>query len=109
MKPPKQETAQAQRRTTQRVPFGEEVQIHVRTTVTGRGVDIGAGGIGLLVPIELPVGKTLDVAILGGAATAYGTVRWVKKEEEGWRLGIQFRKEDWAIMELIDGLRSQEG
>lgn len=101
--------AEAQRRTTHRVPFGDEVQIHVKTTVTGKGVDIGAGGIGLLVPLELPIGKQLDVAILGGAATAHGTVRWVKQEGDQWRIGIQFRSEDWAIMEMIDGLRGQEG
>lgn len=106
---PEHGQVEAQRRTTQRVPFGDEVQIHVKTTVTGQGVDIGAGGIGLLVPLELPIGKQLDVAILGGAATAHGTVRWVKPEGGMWRVGIQFRSEDWAIMELIEGLRGQEG
>ena len=101
--------AQEQRRTTHRVPFGEDVQIHVRATITGKGVDIGAGGIGLIVPSEIPVGRNLEIAILGGAAIAHGTVRWSRPDGAAWRLGIQFRKEDWAIMELIDGLKSQEG
>jgi hypothetical protein len=98
-----------QRRATHRVHFAEEVRILAPVPMMGRGVDIGAGGIGLIVPKEIPAGRMVEIVILEGVATAYGTVRWSRRDGESWRVGIQFREEDWAIMELIDALHSQEG
>ena len=73
-----------------------------------KAVDLGAGGIGVELPIELAPGTNVELAILSDHAVAYGTVRWVAPRENGFRIGIQFRTEDWNIIELILSLRSQE-
>jgi hypothetical protein len=98
-----------EQRATRRVPFTQEVRIVAPLPAVGKGVDIGAGGIGALFPIELEKGQAVEILILDGAATAHGTVRWVRPEGGQFRTGIQFREEDWAIMELIESLHGQEG
>ena len=99
---------EAHRRATQRVPFNEELRFVRPPGVVGQGVDIGAGGVGVNLPVRLPPETQVEMEIFGGAATAYGTVRWVKEEEGHYRTGIQFREDDWAIMELVQSLRDQE-
>ena len=47
--------------------------------------------------------------IMSGHAITLGTVRWTRPSDEGFRTGIQFRTEDWNIIEIILSLRSQEG
>jgi len=113
-KPPKPAASAAagsgdEQRTTRRVPFKQEVRILAPLPMVGQGVDIGAGGIGAIFPVELEKGKMVEILILDGAATAYGTVRWVRPGGGQFRTGIQFREEDWAIMESIASLHGQEG
>ncbi len=97
-----------QRRTTERMPFTEEVRFVARTEVVAKGVDIGAGGLGVVSPVDMPIGQSVEIEIFDGAAKAFGRVRWSKPDGGGFRLGIQFREEDWAIMELIQSLKAQE-
>ena len=98
-----------QRRTTERMPFAEEVRFVARTEVVAKCVNIGAGGLGVVSPVDMPIGQSVEIEIFDGAAKAYGTVRWSKPVDGGFRLGIQFREEDWAIMEMIQSLKAQEG
>ena len=98
-----------QRRTTERMPFSEEVRFVARTEVVAQGVDIGAGGVGVVSPVEMPIGQSVEIEIFDGAAKAFGRVRWSRPDGGVYRLGIQFREEDWAIMELIQSLKAQEG
>ncbi len=95
-------------RTTNRVPFEEEVTLLSPYKTAGKSVDIGAGGIGIELPIGLSPGTDVELEILEGHAITYGTVRWTSSIENGFRLGIQFRTEDWNIIELVLALRSQE-
>lgn len=98
-----------QRRTTERMPFGEEVRFVARTEVVAKCVNIGAGGLGVVSPVDLPIGQSVEIEIFDDAAKAFGTVRWSNPVDGGFRLGIQFREEDWAIMEMIQSLKAQEG
>ena len=95
-------------RHTPRIPFHEDIRIRQPRDLTARGVDIGAGGIGVVMPEALPVGTQVEVEIFAGHATAYGEIRWSAPVEDGYRTGIQFRQEDWSIIELVETLRSQE-
>ena len=75
----------------------------------GEAIDIGAGGVGIQLPKPLDEGASVEMEILSGHAITYGTVRWCRPHEDEFRVGIQFRQEDWSIIELVLTLRSQEG
>jgi len=96
-------------RHTPRVPFHEDVRLRKPTPMEAKGVDIGAGGIGVVLPEALPVGTQVEVEIFAGHAIALGEIRWSAPTDDGFRTGIQFRQEDWSIIELVETLRSQEG
>ena len=93
----------------ERVPFMESVRFHSPKPITGRGVDIGAGGIGVILDESLEVGTPVEIEVFAGHATAYGAVQWSREERGAHRVGIKFRSEDWAVMELISSMRGQEG
>ena len=96
-------------RTYNRVPYEEEIRVLSPQQVSGKAVDIGAGGIGVEIPVELASGTEVELEIMSGHAITHGTVRWVAPFAGGFRTGIQFRSEDWGIIEIILSLRSQEG
>ena len=96
-------------RTTERHPYEDEITIRSPQLIKGRAADIGAGGIGIIIPVELPSGTDVEMEIMSGHAITLGTVRWTRPSDEGFRTGIQFRTEDWNIIEIILSLRSQEG
>jgi hypothetical protein len=95
-------------RQTRRIPFEEEVTLLSPAKAKGRAVDIGAGGIGVELPVELVQETPVELEILSGHAITQGTVRWTAPAGDGFRTGIQFRSEDWNIIELILALRNQE-
>lgn len=95
-------------RTTERHAYEEDIEILSPQKVKGRAVDIGAGGIGIIIPSELSTGAAVELVIMDGHAITMGTVRWVRPDDGGFRTGIQFRTEDWNIIEIILNLRSQE-
>ena len=99
----------SEQRLTNRVPFEEDITIRSPKRMEGKAQDIGAGGIGVQVPEEIPAGAMVEMEILSGHAITYGTVRWSRPDGDGFRLGIQFRQEDWSIIELVLTLRAQEG
>ena len=96
-------------RTTERHPYEEDIEIISPQQVQGRAVDIGAGGIGVDLPVELPTGTDVELIIMDGHAITAGTVRWTSAGKDGFRTGIQFRSEDWNVIEIILSLRDQEG
>ena len=98
-----------QKRLTNRILFGEKVTLRSPKHLAGIAVDIGAGGIGVQLAEDIPAGTPVELEILSGHAITYGTVRWTRPEDDGFRIGIQFRQEDWSIIELVLNLRSQEG
>ena len=98
-----------EQRLTNRIPFEDEVTILSPQKVVGVTIDIGAGGIGIEIPVELTVGDAVEMAILSGHAITYGTIQWIRPQDGKFRTGIMFRKEDWSIIELVLALRSQEG
>ena len=102
-------TMTTESRTTERHPYEEDVKILSPQQIKGRSVDIGAGGIGIIIPTELPAGTDVALVIMQGHAITAGTVRWTRPDEGGFRTGIQFRSEDWNVIEIILSLRSQEG
>lgn len=103
------ETMTTENRTTNRIPYEEDIRLIAPQEVKGRSVDIGAGGIGIIIPLELEPGTAVQLELFSGHAITLGTVRWIRAEEEGFRTGVQFRTEDWEIIELILSLRAQEG
>lgn len=96
-------------RTTERHPYEEDIAIVSPERIEGRAVDIGAGGIGIVIPVQLPNGTEVDLEIMSGHAITHGTVRWTSPSDDGFRTGVQFRTEDWNIIEIILSLRNQEG
>ncbi len=98
-----------EQRETKRIPFEEDIRILSPQRIPGKAADIGAGGIGVILPLGLAVGASVEMEIFSGHAITYGTVRWSRTSEEGFRIGIQFRVEDWSVIELVLALRGQEG
>ena len=92
-----------------RIPLDQEIVFRTSETITGWGIDLGAGGIGAQLPVELAVGTQLEVEIFAGEGALEGEVRWCKPSDGGFRVGIQFSSEHWGIIEVVQTLRSQEG
>ncbi len=103
-----QQEADGENRAYNRVPYQEEIRVLSPQQVSGIAVDIGAGGIGVEIPVKLDQGTEVELEIMSGHAITHGTVRWTGPIEGGFRTGIQFRSEDWSIIEIILSLRSQE-
>ncbi len=92
-------------RKTQRYPHREAVKFREPYGFEGMTVDIGAGGIGVEVPIPLSPGDAVVLEIFDGHAIVLGTVRWVRPGPLGFRAGIQFTEQDWSIIARIQALR----
>ncbi|MDH4225379.1 MAG: PilZ domain-containing protein [Deltaproteobacteria bacterium] len=84
-----------------RLILKEEVQFHHPHHFVGKSLDIGEGGMGVEVPEELKVGQSVEIEVFQGKVTALGTVRWVVPHENVFRVGIQFKEDDWAVMQLV--------
>lgn len=92
-------------RKTQRYPHREKVKFLKPYEFEGETVDIGAGGVGVEVPLPIANGIGVVMEIFNGHAIAQGTVRWGKAHAGGYRLGIQFQDEDWSIIARVQALR----
>ncbi len=93
------------RRKIERMPF--PVPIHVRKPAPfdGKGVDIGAGGIAVELRHALAEGSAVELELPDGGAPLLGTVRKVRAlPGGGFRLGIQFQREDPAIFARAQAL-----
>ncbi len=91
-----------------RIPLEQEIVFHEPQNFVAKGIDIGAGGIGVEADVALEVGQNVEVEIFPGHAMAYGTVRWVRPVDGRYRFGIMFSAEDWGIIEFVYSLRGQE-
>ena len=95
-------------RKSERIPFPEPVHVRKPAAMDGKGVDIAAGGIGLDVPEAIPDGSAVELELSDGGAPLAGTVRVARPlPAGGFRLGIQFAKEDGAIVARAQALRSK--
>jgi hypothetical protein len=99
----------AEGRVNPRVPYEEDVRVLLPRSVPARAIDLGAGGIGIDCPEPIAAGTDVQLVIFQGHAITYGSVRWMRPEGSRFRIGIQFREEDWNIIELVNSLRAQEG
>jgi hypothetical protein len=104
-----QEQDYANQRKTPRIPFVRDITFHEPWHFVARGIDIGAGGIGVEADVALEVGQQVEVEIFPDYAKAYGEVRWVLPVAEGYRFGVMFSAEDWSVIELVYALKEQEG
>lgn len=57
--------------------------------------DLTEGGAGLLLDRPLSPGLTIELHLDNGSARS-ATVRWVKRFEAGYRVGVEFRQADAA-------------
>jgi hypothetical protein len=92
-------------RKTKRFPHREPVTFRKPYEFQGMTVDIGAGGVGVEVPLPMADGVSVVVEIFEGHAIALGTVRWGRPHEGRYRVGIQFNDEDWSIIARVQALR----
>ena len=92
-------------RKTRRYPHRESVQFRKPYEFEGTTVDIGAGGVGVEVPLPMANGVAVVMDIFEGHAIAQGTVRWGRPHEGRYRVGIQFNDEDWSIIARVQALR----
>lgn len=92
-------------RKTRRFPHREAVRFRKPYEFEGTTVDIGAGGIGVEVPLPIASGVAIEMEIFNGHAIALGTVRWCRAHEGRYRVGIQFMAEDWSIIARVQALR----
>ena len=103
-----QQEDHANQRKTPRVPFEQDITFHEPWYFVARGIDIGAGGIGVEAEVAMEVGQKVEVEIFPDHAMAHGAVRWVLPVAEGYRFGVMFSAEDWSVIELVYALRGQE-
>lgn len=87
-----------------RVAFAKDVRVTAGGAWAGKSVDVGGGGLCILLPHELKSGDTLAIAVTGGPPEAQGTVRWVKAEGGAWKIGVQLRAEDWPALAAFAGV-----
>jgi hypothetical protein len=90
--------AQDSNRKSERMPFSGTVRVTKPKTLVAKGVDISPAGIGLDVPQTIPEGTAIELELSDGGAALAGTVRMARPTGGGFRLGVQFAKEDPAIV-----------
>lgn len=84
-----------------RVPWAEDIEVISPVSCRGRAVDIAPGGIGVRVPVRLKSESVVELKIFEGRLIVHGWVRWVEEEGDAFRVGIQFREEDWSIIKHV--------
>lgn len=87
-----------------RVPFFGPVRIRKPVSVSTEGVDLCPGGIGLRSGVELPAGTAVELEVFGGRAIFLGTVRWVHPEGSGFRIGVEFSREDASLIAQVQAM-----
>jgi len=105
----KSKDEQTNARQANRVMLQERVKFHAPHNCEGKSIDIGAGGLGVEMDQPLAVGTLVEVEIFNGKATALGTVRSSVAKGNAYRIGIQFKEEDWAVMEMVMAYSQQKG
>jgi hypothetical protein len=93
------------RRHAARIPFAEPVQLRKPVSALTQGVDLGPGGIGVRSPVELARGTAVELELFGGRAIFLGTVRWVQPVGDGFRIGVEFSREDASLIAQVQALR----
>ena len=94
------------KRRAERIPFFEPVQIRKPIRALTQGVDLGPGGIGLRSAVALAEGTAVELELFGGRAIFLGTVRWLQPVGSGFRIGVEFSREDASLIALVQS-RSQ--
>lgn len=108
-KQPESMATEKNKRKNARIPFDQDIVFRAPEVIQGRGIDIGAGGIGVELPVVLEVGTLVEVEIFPGNASVAGEVRWMAPTDGGCRAGIMFSAEDWGVIEAVRSLQGQEG
>jgi hypothetical protein len=90
-----------------RVPFFEPVQIRKPVPILTQGVDLGSGGVGLRSTVAIPVDTAIELELFGGRAIFLGTVRWCSPLGSGFRIGVEFARDDATLIEQVHALRSR--
>ena len=90
--------AESQRK-SERIPFTQPVRIRKPAPMDGKALDIASGGMGVEVAQAIAEGSAVELELFGGAAVVAGTVRKaLPLPGGGFRLGIQFAKEDPSLV-----------
>ena len=90
------------RRLLKRIRFQNKVRFKVPTALSGTAVDVTPTGIGVVEirsPIEID--SAVELEIVAGRVTTRGKVRWIDREGDHYRVGIQFDEEDLELFELV--------
>ena len=72
------------------------------TALSGTAGDVTPTGIGVVEirsPIEID--SAVELEIVAGRVTTRGKVRWIDREGDHYRVGIQFDEEDLELFELV--------
>ena len=85
----------------ERVPIDVEIRFRYPEVFRGRMKDFCSGGMGAEVPISMDIDSPVEVEIFDGRLLASGHVRWLRVEEGGVRVGIQFREGDLDIIQQV--------
>lgn len=88
-------------RLTKRVPYQHEIKFHYPSVMVGQAHNLGAGGIGVEMESCLEVDQRVELEIFPKTAVASGKVRWVRPMGNQWMVGIQFRPDDWLVVEYV--------
>jgi len=92
-------------RVSERVSYTEHLRVRKPVIQHGTGADISAGGISILVPKAIEEGSAVELEMFGGTVFVAGTVRKTTPGIRGFRVGIQFKEEQPAILAKAMGRR----
>jgi len=98
------------KRKSERVPFPAALKVRNPVPVEAKGVDIGAGGIGVELAQSIAEGSQVELELFGDGTIYAGTVRMVRPlPGGGFRLGIQFQKDDDTLIARAKAIRASAG
>lgn len=90
------------RRLLKRIRFQNKVRFKVPASLSGQAVDVTPTGIGVVeIPSPIEIDSAVELDIVEGRVTTRGKVRWVDREGDHYRVGIQFDEEDRELFELV--------
>ncbi|MDH4120412.1 MAG: PilZ domain-containing protein [Deltaproteobacteria bacterium] len=94
-------------RQTERMVFGEHVKFHAPHNCEGICHDISAKGMGVTLKNPMTPGDMVEVEVFEGKVTIFGVVRWCLPQNGTYQVGILFKDEDWAVVEMVRGFQEE--
>lgn len=91
-----------------RIVYFQPVKFLKPEEMLAQGVDLALDGLGMRARKPLAKDTPVELELFGGRAVFFSSVRWCRPLGSGFRIGVQFREWDAALVAHILETRAAE-